>query len=96
MTGATETLGALREDIDEIDREIADLLVERVETAESVAAVKAEADDALVDERREAVVKSRYEDRFDDAGLDGEDGRDLAASLVGIALDQERQVADSA
>lgn len=95
-TGASEKLGALREDIDEIDRDIADLVVERVETAEAVAAVKADADADLVDERREAAVKTRYEERFDEAGLDGENGRDLAATLIEIALCQERQVADSA
>lgn len=95
MSDTTEGLAELRAEIDRIDDEIATLVVERIETAETVAEVKADAERDLVDTDREAVVQSHYERVFEDEGLDGERGRELAAFLIETALRQERAVTGS-
>ncbi|WP_123536636.1 chorismate mutase [Halosimplex salinum] len=90
MTDTTAELEELRGDVDRIDDSIAELIAERIETAEAIAAVKSAEGTALVDEEREETVKSGFEDRFERAGLKPADGRSLAAFLIEIALDREQ------
>lgn len=94
MTDETETLAGLRDDIDRLDDSIAGAVAERIRTAEAVAETKAEAGADLVDEDREEVVKSHYEERFRQEGLDGETGRALAEFLIECSLERERAIDD--
>ncbi|WP_226012354.1 chorismate mutase [Halomicrobium salinisoli] len=87
-----EGLEALRDQIDGIDAEVAELVAERLRVAEEVAAVKAEAGAAVVDVDREADVKSHYEEAFQRAGVDPEYGRDLAAYLIERSIEREEAV----
>ncbi|WP_459193042.1 chorismate mutase [Halosimplex sp. J119] len=90
MTDDTDELAELRGEIDRLDGAIADLVAERVETAEAVAEVKADAGRDLVDEGREETVKSHHESLFEERGLDGTAGRDLAELLIETSLEHER------
>lgn len=93
MTENVEELGDLREDIDRIDGEIAELAAERARIAERVAGVKAREGTDLVDEHREETVTSRYEATFRQHDVGGENGRELARLLIEISLRQEREIA---
>ena len=92
MTDDPDELAALREEIDRLDGRLADIVAERVSTAEAVAEVKAGADRDLVDESREAAVKSHHERLFEERDLDGAAGRDLAELLIELSLARERTV----
>jgi len=88
----TATLADLRDDIDALDHEIANLVADRMALADEVAEVKVDAGTDLVDEDREAVVESRYADVFEEQGLDGDQGESLARFLIETSLERERQV----
>lgn len=92
MTDDIEDLEALRGEIDRLDEQIAELVVQRVETAESIAAAKSANGTNLVDTDREAVVKRNYETAFEQCDLDPQCGRAMADRLIEVALDHERPI----
>ncbi|WP_436925885.1 chorismate mutase [Halosimplex amylolyticum] len=91
MTDSTDGLAALRDDIDRIDDDIVDLIAERIETAEDIAAAKSSEGRDLVDEEREETVKSRYAERFERHELDAQAGSALAEFLIEVSLERERE-----
>ena len=95
MSTPTDELATLRDGIDQLDGQIAESIAERIHVAEDVAEVKSRVEMDLVDERREEDVKSHYEDVFQQQELDPENGRNLAAFLIEMSLEQEREIADS-
>lgn len=88
-----EDLAALREEIDRIDEEVAELVAERLQVVEEVAAVKEAAGTDVVDAGREEAVKSHYEEQFRQAGVDPQYGRDLATFLIERSVEREEAVA---
>lgn len=94
MTDSTDNLSTIREDIDQIDAQIAELVADRLELAERVAEAKSRMGKGIVDEEREERVKSHYADQFKRAGLPPESGSGLAEYLIDISIDQEEQISD--
>lgn len=93
VTDDADDLGELRSEIDRLDDRIADLVADRVQVAEDVASVKADAGRSLVDADREGRVVSRYEASFEEHDLPAERGEALARYLIETALETERDVA---
>lgn len=92
MTDAPPELGELRDEIDRIDEAIGSQIAERIDAAERVATAKSRANSALVDEDREAVVRSHYAEQFQACGLSGERGRAFADFLIELSLERERSI----
>lgn len=86
------SLEEYREQIDSVNREIAEKIAERMEIVEKVGEYKKENDMEIKDEGREEVVKQQFEDIFEKEGLPRERGRDLAELLIGMAVEEEEEV----
>ncbi|MFB6100072.1 MAG: chorismate mutase [Candidatus Nanohalobium sp.] len=88
------SLEEYREEIDRINREIAESIAERMEVVEKVGEYKKENDMEIKDEGREEVVKNQFADIFDKKGLPAQKGRELAEMLIGMAIEEEEEVKD--
>jgi chorismate mutase len=86
------SLEEYREEIDRINREIAELISERMEVVEKVGEYKKENDMEIKDEGREEVVKQQFADIFSGNNLPAERGRELAEMLISMAIDEEEEV----
>lgn len=86
------SLEEYRDQIDTVNREIADKIAERMEIVEKVGEYKEENDMEIKDEGREEVVKKQFEDIFEEKGLPQEKGRELAELLIGMAVEEEKEV----
>ncbi len=86
------SLEEYREEIDRINREIAELISERMEVVEKVGEYKKEKGMEIKDEDREEVVKRQFANIFSSNNLPAEKGRDLAGMLISMAIDEEKEV----
>lgn len=94
MNETPTELRELRHEIDSCDETIAETIAERIAIAEDVARVKADHDRELVDEDREAAVKSHFAELFRERGLEAEDGKELAEFLISLSLERETEIED--
>ena len=86
------SLEEYREDIDRINHEIAKLVSERMDVVEKVGEYKEENNMEIKDEGREEVVKDQFADIFEENSLPREKGRVLAEFLIGMAVEEEKEV----
>ncbi|MFB6174980.1 MAG: chorismate mutase [Candidatus Nanohalobium sp.] len=87
-----DQLEEYREQIDTVNREIAEKIAERMEIVEKVGEYKEENNMEIKDEGREEVVKQQFEDIFGEKGLPQKKGRELAEMLIGMAVKEEEEV----
>lgn len=83
-TEATAELERLRVEIERIDRQIIQLIAERVERAREVGAAKRQIGLPILDPKREAAVVRRAGELAREAGLEDEDVRYLYWHLIGL------------
>lgn len=81
-----------RREIDRVNREIVDAVSRRMNVVEEVAAYKRENDMEVVDEEREEKVKQQFEKLFEDEGLPGDKGREMAELLIETAVEKEEEL----
>lgn len=81
----TDQLAALRERIEQIDKELVRLIAERVELARDVGSIKRALNLPTLDPAREAVVIRRSGALAREAGLAEEDVREIFWHLVGLS-----------
>lgn len=86
------SLEEYREDIDRINREIAELISERMEVVEKVGEYKKEKDMEIKDEGREKIVKDQFAEIFEENDLPPERGRLFAGLLIEMAINEELEV----
>ena len=82
---ASDRLGEVREQIEEIDRSIIDLIAERVRLAREVGVAKRELGLPTLDPGREAAVVRRAGELARQAGLGDEDVRYIFWHLIGLS-----------
>jgi chorismate mutase len=90
----TDLLEDARENIDEINREIADKVADRMEEVVKVVEYKEENDMNVKDEDREEQVMQQFGDLFEKRDLPRERGRQLGRLLIDTAVDTERTMMD--
>ncbi|WEL22931.1 chorismate mutase [Candidatus Nanohalovita haloferacivicina] len=83
-----------RENIDEINHEIAELVSERMEEVVKVVEYKEENNMDVKDEGREEQVMQQFGDLFEERDLPRERGRQLGRLLIDTAVDAEREMMD--
>jgi len=88
------SLEEYREEIDRVNKEIAQKIAERMDIVDEVGKYKKENNMEIKDEGREEVVKDQFEDIFKDEGLPQEKGRELAELLIRMAITEEKEVLD--
>lgn len=88
------SLEEYRDEIDTVNREIAEKIVERMKIVEKVGEYKKQNGMEIKDEGREEVVKNQFADIFDEKGLPSEKGRELAELLINMAVEEEQEVKD--
>ena len=86
------SLEEYRQEIDRINKEIAELIAERMDVVEKVGEYKKENDMEIKDEGREEVVKDQFADIFETNDLPPGEGRELAEMLISMAIDEEEEV----
>jgi len=86
------SLEEYREDIDRINHELAELVAERMDVVESVGEYKKEHGMEIKDESREEVVKDQFADIFEENNLPRGKGRKMAEFLIGMAIEEEKEV----
>ncbi len=77
----------LREEIDEIDSMIAELIVRRFKVVENIAKVKKEMNMNLVDMEREKEIYNRYYEK-----LSKHVSRDFVENLVSLILEESKRL----
>jgi len=82
---AGERLRAIRERIEQVDREIIGLIGERVQLAREVGAAKRELGAPTLDPAREALVVRRAGELAREAGVGDEDVRYIFWHLIGLS-----------
>jgi chorismate mutase len=82
---ATAELARIRDEIEEIDRSLIELIAQRVRLARQVGAVKRSAGLPTLDPPREAAVVRRAGALAREAGLDDEDVRYIFWHLIGLS-----------
>ena len=90
----TDLLEDARENIDEINREIADNVADRMEEVVKVVEYKKENDMNVKDEDREEQVMQQFGDLFEKRDLPRERGRQLGRLLIDTAVDAVRTMMD--
>jgi chorismate mutase len=90
----TDLLEDARQNIDEINRDIADKVADRMEEVVKVVNYKEENDMNVKDEDREEQVMQQFGDLFDKRDLPRERGRQLGRLLIDTAVDAEREMMD--
>ncbi len=86
-----DELEQYRQEIDRVNREIAEKIAERMDIVEKVGEYKKENGMEIKDEGREEVVKQQFEDIFEEKGLPQQNGRELAELLIGMAIEEEEE-----
>ena len=84
-TPANEALLSARREIERVDREIVELLAERVQLALRVGRAKREAGLPLLDPAREAAVVRRAGGLARDAGVSDEDVREIFWHVIAMS-----------
>lgn len=84
-----------RQNIDEINHEIAELVSQRMEEVVKVVEYKEENDMNVKDEDREEKVMQQFGDLFEMRDLPRERGRQLGRLLIDTAVDAEREMMDN-
>lgn len=79
------TLGTLREEIEQVDAALIDMIAQRMALAKAIRQVKARAGQPVLDPAREAAVVSRASARARAAGLPEDDIRALYWKLMAVA-----------
>ncbi len=79
-----------RQQIDRLNREIADAVSRRMNVVEEIGEYKKEHGMDVVDEDREEKVKQQFEKLFSQEGLPEEKGREFASLLIEMAVEAER------
>jgi len=82
---AAERLRAIRERIEQVDRELIGLIAERVHLAREVGAAKRELGAPTLDPAREAAVVRRAGELAREAGIGDEDVRYIFWHLIGLS-----------
>lgn len=79
-----------REEIDRLNREIADAVSRRMSVVQEIGRYKKKHGMEIKNENREEVVRQQFEKCFSDEGLPPEKGRKLADLLIETAVEAER------
>lgn len=87
-----DKLEQYREEIDRVNREIAEKISERMQIVEKVGEYKKEKGMEIKDKSREEVVKQQFEDIFEKEDLPEKEGRELAELLINMAIEEEEEV----
>ena len=90
----TNLLEEARENIDDINRNIADEVADRMEEVVKVVEYKEEQDMNVKDEDREEQVMQQFANLFEKRDLPRERGRQLGRLLIDTAVDAERTMMD--
>ena len=85
------TLDELREEIEEIDRGLVELMAQRTYVAETIARVKDEAGLPTTDEAQERLVMERASENADRFDLDPDVIRDVFRLLIELNKDEQRE-----
>jgi chorismate mutase/prephenate dehydratase len=85
----TPDLGALRKELDEVDRGLVDLIARRLEIVAGVGAAKAGTDTPIRDVDRERAVLDGVEAAARDRGISGDLVRRIFREIIGHAVDQQ-------
>ena len=85
------SLGELRREIEDIDREIAELIARRTYVAEAVAAVKAEKDLPTTDEGQEARVMERAGENAEQFDVDSNLVKAIFRLLIELNKVEQRE-----
>ena len=88
------TLEELRDEIEEIDREIVESIERRTYVVESIAEVKKERGMEIHDPKREEVVLDRVAERAEALDVDSEDVREVFELLMDISKKEQRRHTD--
>lgn len=83
-----------RDNIDEINQEIAEKVDERMQEVVKVVEYKEENDIEVKDEDREEQVMQQFGDLFEERDLPRKRGRQLGRLLIDTAVDAERDMMD--
>ncbi|HSH45941.1 MAG TPA: chorismate mutase [Longimicrobiales bacterium] len=83
-TDPSAAVEQLRSRIGEVDRELVELLAERVRLAREIGDLKRNGERATLDPAREAAVIRTATQAGREAGLDPEDTRELLWTVIGI------------
>ena len=85
------SLGELREEIEEIDRGLVELMAQRTYVAETIARVKDEAGLPTTDEAQERLVMERASENADRFDLDPDVIRHVFRLLIELNKDEQRE-----
>lgn len=88
------SLEELRDEIEEIDREIVESIARRTYVVESIAEVKKERGMEIHDPKREEVVLNRVAERAEALDVDPEDVREVFELLMDISKKEQRRHTD--
>ena len=88
------TLEELRDEIEEIDREIVESIARRTYVVESIAEVKKERGMEIHDPMREEEVLDRVAERAEALDVDPEDVREVFELLMDISKKEQRRHTD--
>jgi chorismate mutase len=88
------SLEELRDEIEEIDREIVESIARRTYVVESIAEVKKERGMEIHDPKREEVVLDRVAERAESLDVDPEDMREVFELLMDISKKEQRRHTD--
>ena len=88
------SLEELRDEIEEIDREIVESIARRTYVVESIAEVKKERGMEIHDPKREEVVLDRVAERAESLDVDPEDVREVFELLMDISKKEQRRHTD--
>lgn len=86
------SLEEYREEIDRVNKEVAEKIAERMDIVDEVGEYKKENNMEIKDEGREEVVKQQFETIFEEKGLPEDRGRELAELLISMAVQEEVEV----
>jgi len=87
-------LDEIREELDDLNNEIVDVVEKRMELVTKVAEYKDEKDMQIVDEEREEIVKQKFESIYQERDMPEGRGRELAELLIATAVDHEEEILD--
>lgn len=90
----TLDLTEIREDLDSLNSQLADIVEERMELVVEVAEYKDKNDRQIVDKEREEEVKQKFESLFDERDMPEQRGREFADLLISTAIDLEEDILD--
>lgn len=90
----TLDLTEIRDDLDSLNSQLADIVEERMELVVEVAEYKDKNDRQIVDKEREEEVKQKFESLFDERDMPEQRGREFADLLISTAIDLEEDILD--